>query len=135
MKGCICIDAAEMKNQAEDSMPSYSYLRLDADDQLTVLPRVVPRRTTVLPVERPLKKALRPVTPSRPLDPPSEIDDVSMDAPSRTTIGSAADVINLCPKGVDLGLLRSTSSVKMAIQPQRWSPTRRSARRRRFPWP
>ena len=26
-----------MKNQAEDSMPSYSYLRLDADDQLTVL--------------------------------------------------------------------------------------------------
>ena len=51
------------KNQAGDSKPSYGYSRREAADHVTISPRVLPWRTTFLPLERSLKKALRPITP------------------------------------------------------------------------
>ena len=45
------------------SMPSYGDSRREAADHVIPLPRAVPRRATILPIERPLKKTLRPMTP------------------------------------------------------------------------
>jgi hypothetical protein len=57
------VGPAQKEHQEGDGMPSYNYSRREANDHATKSPSVVPWRTTVFPLERPLKKAFLPIAP------------------------------------------------------------------------